>query len=316
MSGKTYDIVAFGEVLWDLLPDETVLGGAPFNFINRINERGHNGHMISRVGTDDFGDSAEEQMKKLGIQTTYIQKDADHPTGTVEVYLDENKNPDYNIITEVAYDFVDYNESLVNLVKKADCICFGSLVQRNNVSRDTLNRLLNYFNGKYVFYDINLRKNCYNASILEESLKHSNILKLNNDELKQLPEILGLETESAVGLVEKLIRTFDLHYCLVTFGEGGVLALSSKGETVYRPSYKVDLVDPCGSGDAFSAGFLDALLRGEDINSASDFGNVIGGIVASQKGATQPISDQDILEFKKHCVPNIVIEKFKDFLIT
>jgi len=316
MPDKEHKIVAFGEVLWDLLPDKAILGGAPFNFINRIKERGNIGNMISRLGNDKYGREAEEKMRSLGIETDLIQTDDTHPTGTVEVFFDEDKNPDYHIIPNVAYDFIQLNDALVSVVKEADCICFGSLVQRNEVSRNTLSKLLDDFEGTYVFYDINLRKNCYTESIIKQSLRRSNILKLNNDELDLLRNMLALDGHEITESIEVLISEYDLKFCLVTYGAGGVFGVSDTGEKVYVPSYKVDFIDPLGSGDAFSAGFLHSLLNGSEMKEACVYGNVLGGIVASQQGATQPISDSEIEKFRTNSKANSIRDEFKRYYFT
>ncbi len=141
-----FTIVAFGEALWDLLPTGPVLGGAPLNFAYRVNSLGHRSIIVSRLGKDDLGEKAREQIVTLGMDDTCLQWDDAYPTGTVEVYFDEDKNPDYTIIENVAYDYIESSANLENIVKSADCLCFGTLAQRNTVSRQTLLELaLNIF---------------------------------------------------------------------------------------------------------------------------------------------------------------------------
>ena len=125
VNNSNFRIVAYGEILWDILPDGPVLGGALFNFTNRVNELGNEGILISKLGADNFGKDALEGMKKLHLDTSYIQRDLDHPTGTVKVTLDENHNPDYEIIKDVAYDFITTENRQKVLVSEADCLCFG-----------------------------------------------------------------------------------------------------------------------------------------------------------------------------------------------
>ena len=133
-------IVAYGEILWDLLPSGAVLGGAPFNFVYRVNSLGHRGVMVSRLGRDDLGNRTFGIVKELGLETSYIQWDSEHPTGTVEVRFDEKKNPDYRIVPAVAYDFIEVTESLQDLAAGAECLCYGTLIQRRQDSRNTLYR--------------------------------------------------------------------------------------------------------------------------------------------------------------------------------
>lgn len=290
-------IVAYGEALWDLLPSGPVLGGAPLNFAYRIHSLGYRGVMISRVGNDAFGKQALEQMAALGMDTAFIQQGAEHPTGAVEIYFDEHKNPDYTIIPEVAYDYIDYSEQIAELIQEAECLCFGSLAQRSAGSRATLNRILDAFCGPYALYDINLRKNCYTPEIIRASMERSTILKLNHEEMVELAAMYGIPAVSMQAFSDALFRQTPLQYCLITLGAQGAFAASCEGEAVYEPGYKVTLIDPCGSGDAFSAGFLHTLLQGGGLREACRFGNALGAMVAEQPGATQVITPPEIEVF-------------------
>jgi fructokinase len=287
---KSFNVVAFGEILWDLLPDKVILGGAPFNFTYRIHSLGHNASIISSIGNDDLGKEALIKVRDLGMPTEHIQQDQRYPTGTVEVILDEDKKPDYNIITGVAYDHIRLEESLFSLVKKADCLCFGSLAQRNKESRQTLQALLASFKGRFRFYDINLRKNCYDREVIHASLLSTDLLKLNDEEAVEMNELLQLGGEGLKGIGEAIVREYPVQACVITLGSNGVLALSSDDEIVYEPGYQVLMQDPLGAGDAFSAGFVSQLLAGSDLRRACRFGNQLGAIVATQAGATQTIT--------------------------
>ena len=291
---KKFRIAAFGEVLWDLLPDASVLGGAPFNFTYRINSLGNEGVMISAVGEDALGEKALKTISELKISDRYIQIIPEYPTGTVNVFFDEFKNPDYEIIKDVAYDFVTFNENIEKLVSQVDCICFGTLAQRHSVSKKTLQRLLHDFRGKYRFYDLNLRKDCYSTENIITSLKNADILKLNKQEANEVNDLFHLEKNGLVEICMELINSYQLQYCVVTLEEYGSLAVSASGEVVYNPGFKVKLTDPLGAGDAFSAGFLDALLRGKSLKEASESGNQLGALVATKKGATQKITQDEL----------------------
>ena len=287
---KSFNVVEFGEILWDLLPDKVVLGGAPFNFAYRIHSLGHNASIISSVGDDDLGKEALKQVRGFGMPTEYIQKERKYPTGTVKVILDESKKPDYNIITDVAYDHIRLEESLFSLIKEADCLCFGSLAQRNNESRETLQALLSSFEGRFRLYDINLRKNCYDRDVIHSCLLKTDLLKLNNEEALVVKDMLQLNAVGLKKIGEEIIRQYPVRACVITLGSNGVLALSSDDEIVYEPGYKVLMQDPLGAGDAFSAGFVSELLAGSDLRTACRFGNRMGAIVATQSGATQTIT--------------------------
>jgi len=249
-------------------------------------------------------------MVTLGMNDTYLQWDDTYPTGTVEIYFDEDKNPDYTIIENVAYDYIEFSDDLENIVKSADCICFGTLAQRNTVSRQTLQRLFSNYSGKFTLLDINLRKNCYSDETLKSSLEQANILKLNDEELTVLVDLLGLPGDSAPDQAEHLLKHAGLAYCVVTLGERGAFALSHRGEKIYSPGYHVNLVDPCGSGDGFAAGFIHALHHGESLKHACRLGNALGAMVAQQEGATQPISYREVMAFMDTNCPEIIDKGF------
>ena len=281
-------ITAFGEILWDLLPSGPVIGGAPFNFTHRVHELGHRGVMLSRVGEDEYGQRAVAKMQALGLETGFIQHDEQHPTGTVEVYWDENREPDYTIIPNVAYDHIAHHESLSALMQ-SDCLCFGTLAQRHEDSRNTLQTLLNRFAGQYALYDINLRKDTYSLPVIQASLSRANVLKLNEDEVKVLAQMLEWPDASLMTMGPKLVEQKGLKYCVITLGERGVLAFSDQGEQVYVPTFQTKVVDPIGAGDAFTAGLVHSLLQKHSLTQACRFGNALGALVASQEGGTQPI---------------------------
>ena len=150
-------VVAFGEILWDLLPTGPKLGGAPFNFAYRVNSLGDRGIIVSRLGRDDLGKRAWEQASSLGMESTFVQWDENAPTGRVEITLDENRNPDYFIVPGVAYDNVEVTQSLLDFAPGADCFCFGTLMQRTPTARRTLEQLVEASEKALKLLDINLR---------------------------------------------------------------------------------------------------------------------------------------------------------------
>jgi len=290
-------IVAFGEILWDLLPTGPKLGGAPFNFAYRVNSLGDSGIIVSRLGRDELGKKSWDQVVSLGMDTTYIQWEETAPTGTVQITLDENKNPDYFIVPGVAYDNVEATDALLGIVTKADCFCFGTLMQRTATARQTLEKLLNASRNAVRLLDINLRKDCFSTETITGSLEEANVLKLNDEEARYLADLFDLPRDSVASFGDAIIRKFSLDCCVVTFGERGAFVASEDNEKVYVPGYKVDVIDPCGSGDAFAAGFVYRLLRGQPLKDCCDLGNAMGAMVAAQPGATMPITTQEIEQF-------------------
>lgn len=312
-------VVAYGELLWDLMPSGAVLGGAPFNFVYRVNSLGHRGLMVSRLGNDRLGDKALEIVGGLGLDTGHIQRDYDHPTGTVEVSFDAQKNPDYRIIPNVAYDFIDLRDDLRNVVAQADCLCFGTLIQRQEVSRNTLCKLLSGFSGRFVLLDINLRRNCYTRESILESIANADILKLNDGEADILAEIYGMKRR-AVGtdlsrFTEALLGRSKLKFIVVTLGERGAFAVSREGQKAYHPAFSVGLRDSVGSGDAFTAGFVDALLNEQSLILACRYGNALGALVAAQEGATQALDRLQVDAFLENAGLGPIEKGLKEFLI-
>lgn len=292
-------IVAYGEALWDLLPSGPLLGGAPLNFAYRVQALGNPVYMVSRLGEDDLGEKACSRMKTLKMDTSYIQRDSDHRTGTVDVFFDEKKNPDYTINPDTAYDHIRYTEELATLVSKADCLCFGSLIQREAESRQTLYSLLDDFQGTYALFDINLRKNCYSKETLSRSLEYANVLKLNEDEITELDGMFSLGKTTIAERAKSIVNRFRLSCCLVTLGENGSYAVSEEGVEIYGPGYQIELVDPIGSGDACTAGFIHKLLEETPLEEAVDFGNAFGACVASTEGASAVVTKEQVEAFTR-----------------
>jgi len=285
-----------------VLPSCTVLGGAPFNFTYRANSLGDVGLMVSRLGSDELGRRAYQRIVELGLDTTHIQWDHELPTGTVGVSFDEHNSPNYVIIPNVAYDRVEINKALLDSAAKADCFCFGTLAQRSETSGRTLRELIKHTANGLRLLDINLRKDCYTIESVRFSLEHADVLKLNEDEAHRLEKMLDITCSGLDDFCRKMLDHWELKYCVVTLAEKGALAVSAQGDSVYVPGYKVDLIDSLGSGDAFSAGFVHKILRGESTAEACEFGNILGALVATQEGATAPLTNESIEQFlNKDC---------------
>ncbi len=290
-------IAAFGELLWDILPTGKVLGGAPANFIYRINSFGDHGTLLSKVGNDKAGKEAREALRNLNVSDQDIQTDYEFPTGSVKVRIDEFGNADYTIITDVAYDHIEINTEMIDAFSQADCVCFGTLVQRYGISKNTLRELIHESSEVVKFLDINLRKKCYTATSIEDSLRMANILKTNNEELLIAKYLLNLRQSNLKDLALETIEKYNLDILLCTLGENGAFCLTRNNEFYYDPGYQISLVDTIGSGDAFSAGFVHYYMNGKPIEEALCFGNAAGAMVATTTGAPTPIRKSEILNF-------------------
>jgi fructokinase len=276
--------------------------------------------MVSRLGQDDLGKRALRKVEELGMEAGFIQKDPEHPTGTVEVRFDEKRNPDYRIIPGVAYDFIEPSVELRKLAGTADCLCFGTLIQRGEVSRSTLHRVLDDFAGRFALLDVNLRRDCYTTESIRESIRRADILKLNDGEAEYLGKIYEVPEGNAGPepgvFADTLFSRSDLQYVVLTFGERGAFAASRDGQKVYHPAFSVELRDPVGAGDAFTAGFLDALLADKTLVEACRFANATGALVASQEGATQPLDRPRIEAFLRQAEPGPVEESCRGYLVS
>ena len=284
-------VVAFGETLWDLLPTGPVLGGAPANFAYRVNSLGDRGIIVTRLGRDDLGKKAFDQLASLGMDTSHVQWDGERPTGTVLVTVDSQGVPDFTIVKDVAYDFMSPVEAT------ADAFCFGTLIQRSGVSRRALWKTIEASPSALRFFDINLRKECYTKETIESSLDQADVLKLNDSEAQTVRRLFGLPGGTAIATIAReLRRRWSLDACVVTLGEKGSFAVTANDEAEVG-GWNVDVVDTIGSGDAFSAAFLHCWMKGRPLADCLYFGNALGAMVARTKGATAPVSVDEIHRF-------------------
>ena len=289
-----HTVISYGEILWDIFPEHIVLGGAPLNLACRVHSLGERAVIASRLGRDQLGNHAFALAAALGADTSCIQWDERYPTGTVQVSFSPAGEPDYLIVPGVAYDCIEVTDKLLELCRKAAVFSFGTLVQRSEKAGKTLASLLEAAAGSLKFLDINLRRDCFSETTVRWSLEKADILKLNADEVRTVSSMLfGGELE-ADRFCRKAVEKFSLRCCLVTLGAGGVLAAERAGKLIYIPGYAVEVVDTVGAGDAFSAGFIHARLEGKDLARCCELGNLLGALAAGKKGATAPISEEEI----------------------
>lgn len=287
--GTRQSVVAFGELLWDLLPTGKVLGGAPANFAYRLRSLGNEVALISRLGADALGEEARTLLQDRDMPLQLVQTDSEHPTGTVPVTLTSSGIPRFTIVENVAYDYIELSDVVRESAATAALICFGTLVQRSPVTRETLYRFLELAPQATKLLDINLRENCYSPETVQNSLERADILKLNDSEVQVLSEMLALPTDSLEQFAQGLFERFEISQCLITLGEQGVQGYSRAGEKVEVPGKSVTVVDTIGSGDAFTAGFVHEYLKGSSLERCCAFGNAVGAAVATVKGGMSPV---------------------------
>jgi fructokinase len=286
-------VIAFGEILWDVIEGEEHLGGAPFNFAAHSAQCGNEAYIVSRLGTDHRGVSAFSKCKSYGVRQDFIQWDENRATGTVDVTL-TNGQPDYIIHESVAYDFIDARQLLTNLNElKTDVFYFGSLAQRNQVAQRTLHQILASVPAKYIFYDVNLRKAGFTETIVKSSLKVCNLFKLNNDELPVISKMIA----GNVLAMEEFSRTVTSLYpniktIIITAADKGCYVFEPSKGLLYIPGIPVQVADAVGAGDAFSAAFMHMLANFGDTLRAAQIANQVGAFVASKNGAIPTYSTE------------------------
>jgi fructokinase len=286
MTNAKRTIVGLGELLWDLLPSGRQLGGAPANFAYITNLLGDTGIPASRVGRDSLGDEAIQRLAQLGLSSAFVQQDPIHPTGTVKVDIDASGQPRFDISQPVAWDFLHWTTAWLQLAKKADAVCFGSLAQRSVPSRLTIRSFLHAARPQAVpIFDVNLRQNFYTAQVLAESMKLATIVKLNHEELPGIMGLFELDHRGTEESAQRLLSSYDLKLVCVTRGNGGSL-LISPDECTEHPGFPVKVADTVGAGDAFTAALVHGYLRATPFAQINETANRVGAWVASQSGAT------------------------------
>jgi fructokinase len=283
-----FNIIGIGEVLWDVLPTGKQLGGAPANFAYTSKQLGNNGLILSRIGNDDFGTELLHQLNAKNLSADVIQIDEAKQTGIVNVTL-ENSQPSYEIVENVAWDFLELTENWREVAEKSDAVCFGSLAQRGEVSRKTIREFVNLTNGLRIF-DVNLRQKYFNQEILQASLKLANVCKLNHDELPIIAGILEIKGAELVKIAENLLFKFDLNLVCLTLGARGSLLVSKEGVSSFG-GIEITVADTIGAGDAFTAAMTHGLLRNWELDKINEFANKAGAFVASKTGAMPDFSE-------------------------
>ena len=290
------NIAAFGEILFDIYPNSKNLGGAPLNFIYHINKLTGSGRIISRVGNDLLGREAIEFLNSKRLVTDAIQTDEEHETGTAVVSLNERGEPAFKIEENRSYDFINIDEDTgVDILKEISCLYFGTLAQRNKVSRDSLQLLFDK-PIKY-FCDINIRQNFYTKEILFDSLTAADVVKLNLDELRLMDELfIGGQFDVYSGS-KKLMEIFEIEMLAVTKGNEGS-SLFRGDETDNNKSEKDTAVDTVGAGDAFASVLCLGYLNNWELKKINKLANEFAGQICMIDGAL-PKNDSVYDHFKE-----------------
>lgn len=288
-------IVGIGEALWDVLPEGRKIGGAPANFAYNISQFGLNGCAVSAIGDDEPGRELCRQLHAKGV--VHMLEVVPYPTGSVEVEVDPEGIPTYDIRQRVAWDNLPFTESLQQLARHTRAVCFGSLAQRNPTTHTTIAQFLDSIpdDGKhYKIFDINLRQQFYSTALIEQSLTRCNILKLNDEELIVVSRLFGIEHLPPEEQCRTLFERYDLQILILTCGAIGSFVFTSD-EMSYISTPHVKVADTVGAGDSFTASFLAALLAGKDIGKAHRLAVDVSAYVCTQPGA-MPKLPESLLE--------------------
>jgi fructokinase len=284
-----HKVIAFGEIVWDMLPSGRQLGGAPLNFCYFADVAGAEAYVISAVGSERLGDETIGVVSHTGVSVSYIQR-SQLPTGYVNVQLDAHGHPEYEIVEDVAWDAIGCPPEALQLVQDASVFCWGSLAQRSESSRASLYELLESLPKSCLkVFDINIRQHYYSVETIEKSLRCADVLKLNEDELPLIADLFGINgAESEI--VRSLIDTYSLKFLIYTHGADFSEVYSSEGEYSHIDTPKVEVKDTVGAGDSFTAIFVVSLLLGHSLADSHRAAVDVSAEVCTKNGAIDVVA--------------------------
>lgn len=298
MTYSRFMVVGIGESLYDVFPDRQVLGGAPLNFAVHARRLaaacGGAAAVVSRVGQDALGEGIITEARERGLEIACLQTDPDHPTGRANVQVDAAGQPTYDIVHDVAWDWIQFDPDLETLARRCQAACFGTLAQRNSQSRNTIYRFLDAMpHGAIRMFDINLRQDFFDARCIRRSLELATTLKINDEELAVVADVLGLANAAPDKAIASLRREHGLSHVVFTRGERGTVLYDDAGPTEGTPAHypAADAADAVGAGDACGAASIIGILLGWPAGRIADTANRAGAFVAAHRGATPELPD-------------------------
>lgn len=284
-------IVGLGEALWDVLPEGKKLGGAPANFAYHAGQFGLDTIAISALGEDSLAAETIKALREHNLN--YLMPHVPYPTGTVQVTLTGDGIPTYDIKEGVAWDNIPYTDEMAEIAKNARAVCFGSLAQRNKVSRENIRKFLADTPADCLkICDINLRQQFYSKEVLEDSFRLCNILKINDEELvvvNRMFEYNGLDMRQTC---EKMVQDYDLKMLVLTCGTNGSYVFTDDGLTSFQETPKVEVADTVGAGDSFTGSFCACIINGKPVQEAHKTAVQVSAFVCTQNGAMPIIPER------------------------
>ncbi len=288
------NIVCFGEILWDVFPTHKKIGGAPLNVALRMNSLGVSSSIISKIGDDENGKEIIKYIEDHNMSSGSIQVDSDYKTGVVHVMINEKGNASYDIHYPSAWDKISINDDLELQVSEADAFVFGSLICRDEISRESMFSLLD--KAKYKILDANLRSPYYTTEILIELMNKADFIKLNDEELVEISMKMDSPFNSFEQNIKFIAEKTNTNQICVTKGAFGAV-LFSNGKFYYNSGYFVNVIDTVGAGDSFLATLIVRLMKGKSPQKSLNYACAIGALVAGSEGANPKVSEKEIKEF-------------------
>lgn len=289
-------VVCFGEVLWDIFPSGSKAGGAPFNVAYNLFKMGIDTKMLSKIGNDTLGHQLLNQIDQWGITTDFIQVDQERSTGTVLANFDEYGEAQYEIVTEVAWDYIEVLPKHIELIQNSKAFVFGSLIARNETSKKTLMELLEY--SKLRVFDVNFRPPFIDFEFIKKLLHKADIVKMNKAELRTILEFLSVEYIDEDTSIRHLQYYFNLNEIILTKGSKG--ARYFVGNASYNfPAVHIEIADTVGSGDSFLAGFLSKRIQGRLPEEIMKQATSLGAFITSKPGACPDYTYDEFKTFRE-----------------
>ncbi|AZA98997.1 carbohydrate kinase [Chryseobacterium joostei] len=296
-TNKTYYVVCFGEVLWDIFPSGSRAGGAPFNVAYNLFKMGIDTKMLSRIGNDQLGHQLLNQIDQWGITTDFIQVDKERPTGTVLADFDEHGEAQYEIVKEVAWDYIEALPEHKELIHNSNAFVFGSLIARNEASKKTLLELLEH--SKFRIFDVNFRPPFIDFEFIKKLLHKADLVKMNKAELRTILDFLGVDYIDEDTSIRHLQDYFNLNEIILTKGSKG--ARYFVGSTSYNfPAVHIEIADTVGSGDSFLAGFLSKRIQGRSPEEIMKQATSLGAFITSKSGACPDYTYEEFRTFREN----------------
>lgn len=285
-------VVGIGEALWDMLPAGKQLGGAPANFAFHVSQFGLQSRVVSAVGADRLGQEIRQVFAQRGLQG--LIDEVPYPTGTVQVSVDTEGIPSYEINEGVAWDHIPFTPSLRDLARQTRAVCWGSLAQRSTVSRQTIAQFIDAMPDDaqcIKVFDINLRQNFYTREIIQQSLHLCNVLKINDEELVCLSRMFDYPDIDMQAKCRMLLDSYNLNLLILTCGVNGSYVFTPNNVS-FVETPKVDVVDTVGAGDSFTATLVASLLKGRSVREAHERAVRVSAFVCTQKGAMPLVPEE------------------------